>query len=267
MSYCEQIRAAIESSSLPIERKIKALVGLSFPSQQLKHMLRGCQLLLELADKCQHKGKKVEIDEAIRELTESSLVDWQLAGGVGPPSEPSFSNELLKKTKTRPEFFGAIQLISVVTGQPYADTEEDLWRPNDKQPTALENLYAIVYSLRKASIFVQHESGESNRVRFINCLALDQSAETYITLLDLLTKTKALVESKTDRERELAEYLFDGFSTVLLNNLKALFESERAHLAFIFECLPKNGTTAEYVQSTFYPELLKMLLWRMQKSA
>lgn len=48
MNYCERIRAAIESSSLPIERKIKAYVCLSFPSQQLKHLLKACQLLLEL---------------------------------------------------------------------------------------------------------------------------------------------------------------------------------------------------------------------------
>ena len=43
------------------------------------------------------------------------------------PLEPSFSENLLKKTIVKPNFFGAIELVSLVTGQPYADPDVDYW--------------------------------------------------------------------------------------------------------------------------------------------
>ena len=81
-----------------------------------------------------------------------------------------------------------------------------------------------------------------------------------------MTKTKAIFETEPQGDKELVLYIFDGFCTVLLNNLKALYESERAHLAFIFECRAQKDADGNYVQRTFYPELLKMLLWRMKTS-
>ena len=65
------------------------------------------------------------------------------------------------------------------------------------------------------------------------------------------------------QEQEMATYLFDGFSEVLLNNMQALFEAECAHLKILFS---RGGhSNPKYLQDTFYPKLLEILLWR-QKS-
>ena len=65
------------------------------------------------------------------------------------------------------------------------------------------------------------------------------------------------------QEKEMTTYLFDGFGEVMLNNMQALFEAEGAHLKILFA---RGGhANPNYLQETFYPELLTMLLWR-QKS-
>ena len=104
-------------------------------------------------------------------------MNWDQIGDIQKPEEPSFSEELLKKAKTLPDFYESDHLISLVTGQPYADLDTDAWKPRDTQPTALENLYAIVYCLRKAGIAVQHDtrSGETFKDRFLRAFVIDQS--------------------------------------------------------------------------------------------
>ena len=67
-------------------------------------------------------------------------------------------------------------------------------------------------------------------ILFQHGFVIDQSAESYLILLDLLKKTQALASTKTGRDKEIVQYLFDGFAYILLNNMQALYESERAYL-------------------------------------
>ena len=141
---------------------------------------------------------------------------------------------------------------------------------NDTHLTALENLYALVLlMLRRASQQVPQFTEKKNAL-FLDGFVIDQSPQTYRILLDLLKKTKQLSSEKTDREKEIVDFLFDGFSQILLNNIQALFEAEQANLDIVFkyENLPSgdDDTTqkADYLQKTFYPELLKLLLWRQK---
>ena len=56
--------------------------------------------------------------------------------------------------------------------------------------------------------------------------------------------------AKTDtREKELVTFLFDGFCEITLNNLQALYESERTHLKIVFA----KGKLPNYDQEEFYP--------------
>ena len=59
---------------------------------------------------------------------------------------------------------------------------------------------------------------------------------------------------------------FDKVAQILLNNLNALFHSERSYLDIVFKVSsikPRQG--ADWLQDYFYPEVLRMLGWRQFK--
>ena len=43
------------------------------------------------------------------------------------------------------------------------------------------------------------------------------------------------METKTGQEKEIVQHIFDGFAYILLNNMQALYESERAYLNLVFQ--------------------------------
>ena len=95
---------------------------------------------------------------------------------------------------------------------------------------------------------------------FIKPLVIDQSKGTYLLLNQLLARTQALAKKATDQEKEICLFLFDGFRDILLNNLNALYESERQGL----EILIRPETEGDYLQTTLYPGILQMVLWRLK---
>mmetsp|Transcript_2276 Transcript_2276/g.2955 ORF Transcript_2276/g.2955 Transcript_2276/m.2955 type:complete len:95 (+) Transcript_2276:138-422(+) len=84
---------------------------------------------------------------------------------------------------------------------------------------------------------------------------LEQSVYAYRSLLALLDQAKKLVAKSEGREKEMLTFIFDCFSKILLNNLSALYESERAYLDIVFACDKKLQTTSasDYVQKEYYP--------------
>lgn len=72
------------------------------------------------------------------------------------------------------------------------------------------------------------------------------------------------VEAK--KQRNLLFYCLDGFLDILCNNMQALFESEKTTLKIVFATgCTSAALPADYLQKTFYPELLKILLWRFKQ--
>jgi len=72
--------------------------------------------------------------------------------------------------------------------------------------------------------------------------------------------TRSLSEAAKGSDHTLALYCFDGFLNVLLNNLNALYESERAYLDLVFDQDEKYSSS--YLQKGFYSQTLRNLVWR-----
>ena len=58
---------------------------------------------------------------------------------------------------------------------------------------------------------------------------------------------------KDKREKEIATFIFDGFSEIMLNNMQALFEGERSYLKLIFS---KKCTTINDEGASNKPDYL-----------
>lgn len=92
---------------------------------------------------------------------------------------------------------------------------------------------------------------------------IEQSVASYELLLSLLERASRLASAATERERELYLFAFDGFAKILLNNMNALYQSEKCYLDIVFELRNKASTSAsQFVQTEYYPKLLKLLIWR-----
>ena len=125
--------------------------------------------------------------------------------------------------------------------------------------------------MRKMANANKHDKCYDDKTLFQRAFVIDQSPELYVVLLGLLKETKSLACSLTDKvEKELATHLFDGFGEIMLNNLQALYEAERAYLRIVFAKGSKKANDGgvsddpKYLDNVFYPELLEMLLWRQK---
>ena len=134
------------------------------------------------------------------------------------------------------------------------------------QPTALEYLCVLTYIL---CVFAHHHESKTGDLKFPHQLFLckwviEQSVASYELLGGLLEQTGRLIDGAADqREREMYIFIFDNFAKILLNNLNALYQSDRAYLDIVFE-QKKNKLAKQYVQTEYYPKVLRRLIWRTQ---
>ena len=108
-------------------------------------MLRPCSDLLKEFIKSGHKGREINIQPAM----EMICYFTETMGAVSKPT--GLTNEghtkLLAKVKAPREFDGSVDLVSLVTGQDYKSAFQLKPSVKEEWPTALENLYAIMYFL------------------------------------------------------------------------------------------------------------------------
>ena len=243
---------------------IAAGVAVSCVSLQLKDLLRPCIDLLNEFKSAEHKGRELRLDNVMRKI----LAHGDNLEGV---SKPAGGEQILERVKAEREFDSSAELISLMTGQDFASSFSVKQEVKEEWPTALENLYALVDLMRKMANAVKHDENYDVKSLFQRAFVIDQSPELYVMLLGLLKETKSLAASSTDKvEKELATYLFDGFGEIMLNNLQALYEAERAYLRIVFAKGSKKANDGgvsndpKYLDNVFYPELLEMLLWRQK---
>ena len=73
-----------------------------------------------------------------------------------------------------------------------------------------------------------------------------------------------IVKSTSDKEQEMAKYVFDGLSELLLGNLLAHYQSEGAYLDTIFPATVDGKE--DYVQKEYFKVVLENQLWRLSIS-
>ena len=91
---------------------------------------------------------------------------------------------------------------------------------------------------------------------FQHAFVIDQSPKTYNLLIKLLNKSKDLASKASEKkDKDIIFYVFDGFKEILLNNLEALYEGERAGLELLLS--PED-------EKTYYKDALSLVLWRIK---
>ena len=126
---------------------------------------------------------------------------------------PSWSDELIKKTTAKRDFNRAEEVMYLILQDSNeAEAVRGAEYIRDEHPTALENLYVIVLLMLRLARQNNPLYSEKKNALFLDAFVIDQSPDTYTILLDLLQKTREMSSTKTDREKEIVDFLFDGFS-------------------------------------------------------